>query len=205
MSLYGLILGISFLVGINFFSKHNTSVPKDKLNLFIVGAIASAIIGARLYHVVDQWSYYSNNLWQILATWNGGLGIFGGIIGTIIFILLFSFLSKISFLSITDSISPVIPLCQSIGRLGNFVNNEIPSWWIESCLSLVLFFILKKSKTPTAHYLIGYGLIRFLLEFIRTDTWQISSLKIGQMISVLFFLSGIAIISKNTNSRHKQY
>jgi len=207
MSLYGLILGICFLVGIDFFSRNNTVIPKIKVNFFISGTMVSSIIGARLYHVIDQWNFYSNNLSQIPATWNGGLGIFGGILGALTFIVIFSLSTKTSFLSITDSIAPIIPLCQSIGRLGNFFNHEIPSWWLESILNLILFFIITKAKKrhpSTALYLIGYGLIRFFFEFTRQDTWQISSIKIGQLISVLFFLSGIAIISRNAHPQHRQ-
>jgi len=194
MSLYGLILGISIVIGIDFFSKKNTTIPKNKLNLFIIGTIVSAIVGARIYHVVDQWSQYSQNLSLIPQTWNGGLGIFGGILGALIFIFLFSLFSKTPLLSITDSIAPIIPLCQSIGRLGNFINKEIPTWWIEAGLNLFLFLILKKSSHPTAHYLIGYGLIRFFAEFLRTDTWQVNNIKIAQIISLIFVLTGIFIL-----------
>jgi len=200
MSPYGLILGISIIIGINFFSKKNTTISKNKLNLFIIGTIISAIIGARAYHIIDQWSFYSKNLWQIPATWNGGLGIFGGILGALFFIFIFSLIFKISFFSITNSITPVIPLCQAIGRFGNFVNKEISSWWIETCLNLVLFFLLKKSKNPTAHYLIGYGVIRFFIEFLRSDTWQVNNFKVAQVISLIFLVIGILILKNQKTS-----
>lgn len=155
-------------------------------------------IGARAYHVIDQWQFYSQNLWLIPQTWHGGLGIYGALILGTIFTYLYSKFNKISFLKILDSITPILPLCQTIGRFGNFVNHEIPSWWLEASLNLILFFLLKKSKTPTAHYLIGYGLIRFSLEFFRNDTWQINHLKIAQLISVLFIIMGFAIIVINS-------
>lgn len=159
------------------------------------------LIGARLYHVVDSWSYYSQHLSQIPATWNGGLGIYGAIIGASIFIFLFSKFSKIRFLSILDSITPILPLCQAIGRIGNFFNHEIPTWWIEASLNLILFFIIKskvlKNYSSTGLYLIGYGLIRFFIEFLRTDTWQINGLKIAQLISIFFVIIGVIILKKS--------
>ncbi len=195
MHLYGLIIGISFVIGIEYFLKHQKHISSSQLNLFVFGTIFSAIIGARLYHVIDQWSFYSQNLWLIPQTWNGGLGIYGGILGSLLFIFIFCRLGGYSFLSLLDSISPVLPLCQAIGRLGNFVNQEIPLWWLEASFNLILFFLLKKSKTPTAHYFIGYGLIRFIFEFFRSDTWAVSEIKIAQLISILFFVLGLTLIS----------
>ncbi|MBP6989671.1 prolipoprotein diacylglyceryl transferase, partial [Candidatus Shapirobacteria bacterium] len=129
----------------------------------------------------------------IPQTWNGGLGIYGAIIASALFIFFFSLFSKIPFLKILDSITPILPLCQAIGRIGNFVNHEIPTWWLEASLNLFLFFLLKKSKTPTAHYLIGYGLIRFFIEFFRNDTWIVGQIKIAQLISILFILIGLTL------------
>ena len=196
--LYGIIIGIAIILGVNYFSQHQNFLPKNKENFFIITLLFFAIIGARLYHVFDQWNYYSQNLSQIPATWNGGLGIYGAILGALFSIFLYSFFNKIPIFNITDSIAPILPLCQSIGRLGNFVNNEIPFWWIEAILNLILFFIIKskelKHLSPTALYLIGYGLIRFFFEFFRNDTWQIGPLKIAQLISLLFIISGIIIL-----------
>lgn len=197
--LYGLIIGIAIIIGINYFTKHQNFIPKNKETGFILGLLLFAILGARLYHVFDQWNYYSQNLSQIPATWNGGLGIYGAILGSLFFIFLYSFLNKISILKITDSIAPILPLCQSFGRLGNFVNNEIPFWWLEAILNLILFFIIKsktlKHYSSTALYLAGYGLIRFIFEFFRHDTWTINGIKIAQLISIISFILGLILIN----------
>jgi len=195
MHLYGLVIGIAILIGINYFQKHNSIVPSRQVNIFIFGLLISAIIGARAYHVIDQWSFYSQNLWLIPQTWLGGLGIFGAILGALIFIFIFCFINKFKILKILDLITPILPLCQAIGRLGNFVNRENPIWWLEAILDLFLFFIiLKYPKNPTALYLIGYGLIRFVTEFFRTDTWIINNLKIGQLIGAVFIIIGVSLI-----------
>lgn len=199
MHLYGLIIGIAIIVGINYFSRNQKVISKTKENFFIYSLLFFSIIGARLYHVIDYWNYYSQNTNQIYATWNGGLGIYGALIGGIIYIFFFSLFSRISFLKILDSITPILPLCQAIGRIGNFFNHEIPVWWLEASLNLILFFIIKsealKNYSSTALYLIGYGSIRFFIEFFRNDTWTINGVKIAQLISIISLVIGIILIN----------
>lgn len=199
MHLYGLIIGIAIIVGINYFSRNQKVISKTKENFFIYSLLFFSIIGARLYHVIDYWNYYSQNTNQIYATWNGGLGIYGALIGGILYIFFFSLFSRISFLKILDSITPILPLCQAIGRIGNFFNHEIPVWWLEASLNLILFFIIKsealKNYSSTALYLIGYGSIRFFIEFFRNDTWTINGVKIAQLISIISLVIGIILIN----------
>jgi len=195
MHIYGLIIGIAIIINLNYFEKNNTVISKSKINPFIFGLLLSMLFGARLYHVIDSWSYYSHNLGQIINIPNGGLGIYGAILGGFFYIYLFAKINKISILSITNNIAPILPLAQSIGRFGNYFNNEISIWWLESLLCLILFFIIKKIKVkPTAIYLIGYGMIRLITEFYRTDTWQISNFKIANLISILFLIIGIYLL-----------
>lgn len=196
MNLYGFIIGIATVIGIDYFSKNNRIIPKFRENIFLFGLLISALFGARLYHIIDQWSYYQLNPNLILKTWHGGLAIYGALLAMVLFIFIFSKILKVKFINILNLITPILPLCQSIGRLGNFVNHEIPTWWMESLLNLILFFLLKKSKTPTAHYLIGYGTIRFFIEFFRNDTWTINNLKIAQIISLLSILIGFIMLGK---------
>jgi len=208
MSLYGLILGICFVIGIIYFYRHNQSIPKKQEDFFIFSTLISGLIGARVYGVIADWPYFSQNPIQILNLRGGGLGIFGGLIGAITFILIFCLKNKINILSVFNTLSSIIPLCQSIGRWGNFFNHEIysatgqPVWLYESILMFLVFLILRKTKShQTGFYLIGYGLIRFSLEFIRTDTIPIFILSLAQILSLLFIIFG-GIIIKYENTRH---
>ena len=208
MSLYGLILGICFVIGIEYFYKHNQIIPKKQENIFIFSTLISGIIGARVYGVIANWSYFFQNPIQILNLRGGGLGIFGGLIGAIIFIIFFCLKNKIYILSVFNTLSPIIPLCQSLGRWGNFFNHEIystsgqPVWLYESILMFLIFLFLQKIKTHrTGIYLISYGIIRFILEFIRADTIPIFYLTLAQILSLLFILIGLFII-KYENSHH---
>jgi phosphatidylglycerol:prolipoprotein diacylglycerol transferase len=225
MSLYGFLIGLSFVLAMELITPKNRIIPKKKENLFFASLLFFSIIGARVYSVLSEWNYYSNNLTEIFNFRSGGLGIYGGIIFGLIFILIFSRLIKISFLKITDLIVPYLALGQSISRWGNYFNKEVfgiptnsnfgqsipfnlrpvqfqnfsyfhPVWLYESVLDLILFLILIKAKrNQTSLYLIGYGLIRFGLEFLRWDTWIINGIKLGQIISLVIFIFGLSILN----------
>ncbi len=198
MHLYGLIIGIAIILGLNYFEKHNKVIPQNKLHFFEIGLIVFAIVGARAYHVIDEWQYYSQNPWLIPQTWNGGLGIYGGFIAAYIFIIFFVKKYKISVLKLLDQITPILPLCQAIGRVGNYVNQENPLWWPEAIGNLILFiFINRFPSSPTAKYLVGYGVIRFVTEFWRQDTWVVSHIKIAQVISIFFIFIGLILFYRD--------
>lgn len=210
MSLYGLILGISFVVGLEYFQTHEKLLDKNSKTIYQVLIIILGIIGARTYFVLFNLNYYLQNQKEILNTRAGGLGILGGLIVVIIYTLLFLRKRKINFIKFTDQFITILPLCQSIGRWGNYFNHEIysstgqPIWLYESILNLILFFILLKSKKfQTANYLIGFGFIRFFTEFFRNDVWVINNLKIGQIISIILILCGILIHYTTSHKRVK--
>jgi prolipoprotein diacylglyceryltransferase len=193
MSIYGLLIGIAIVLFISYFQKHNQIIPKKKENLFLFFLILSTFIGARLYFVLLKLPFFLSHPQEILNTRGGGLGFLGGIIGAIIFILIYSQINKIKFIKISDSFITIIPLGQSIGRIGNWVNHEIyPVCIYESLLNLLLFFfLLKTKKNKTAIYLIIYSLFRFILEFLREDALFYN---LGKVISLIGILLGIIII-----------
>lgn len=84
-----------------------------------------AIVGARLYHVIHLWGYYSQNPAEIPQVWNGGLGIPGGVIGGALGVWLYSRSNRLNAARWMDVGAPALLLGQVIGRLGNFVNQEL--------------------------------------------------------------------------------
>jgi phosphatidylglycerol:prolipoprotein diacylglycerol transferase len=208
MHIYGLILGICFVIGITFFQKNNKIIPKNRENIFLIFLLIFGLIGARVYSIIQNWFYFSQNPLQIFNLPGGGLGIYGALFFGIIFIFIFSKVNKINFLKITNTLVPIIPLCQSLGRFGNFFNHEIysinnqPVWLYESILMFTLFLIFLKVKNhQTAIFLIYYGIVRFFLEFIRLDTIPIYFLSFAQILSLSFILIGF-IIFRYENSRN---
>ena len=90
----------------------------------LVAAIGG-IIGSRLYHVIHQWDFYSQNPALIPQVWNGGLGIPGGVAGGMIALYLYTRYSHLKFWRWIDIAAPAMLLAQAIGRFGNFVNQEL--------------------------------------------------------------------------------
>lgn len=98
----------------------------------LMWAIIPGLLGARLYHVFTpspasglSLQYYLQNPLQIFAIWNGGLGIYGGIVGGILGVWYYTRRHKQPLLKWLDIIAPAMAIAQAIGRWGNFVNQEL--------------------------------------------------------------------------------
>ncbi|MGH2417332.1 MAG: prolipoprotein diacylglyceryl transferase, partial [Candidatus Limnocylindria bacterium] len=87
--------------------------------------IVLAVIGARIYHVIHLWEHYSANPIEIPQIWNGGIGIPGGVAGGALGIFLYTRSKGINTARWMDVFAPALLLGQVIGRLGNFVNQEL--------------------------------------------------------------------------------
>lgn len=145
-------------------------------NLVFYGAIFG-IIGARLYYVIFNLSYYLKNPFEILAIWNGGLAIHGGIIGGAIWFIYYCKKHKKSFLKLIDLAVPALILAQAIGRWGNFFNGEAhgPAVAVETLKNLCIpNFIIKGMNIdgvyyqPTFYYESLWCLLGFILLIILT-------------------------------------
>ena len=95
---------------------------------FLVWSLVLGIIGARLYHVVTHWGDYigaGKNPLEIFAFWNGGIAIFGALLGGGIGVLIASRITGIRFASFADALVPGLLIAQAVGRLGNWFNHEL--------------------------------------------------------------------------------
>jgi phosphatidylglycerol:prolipoprotein diacylglycerol transferase len=92
--------------------------------MLLVAAVGG-IIGSRIYHVIHQWEFYSANPELIPQVWNGGLGIPGGVAGGMIVLFAYTRFNHLNFLRWIDIGAPAMLLAQAIGRVGNFVNQEL--------------------------------------------------------------------------------
>jgi len=119
-----ILLGIiiAYFLIIKESKKHNIS--EDKILNIIFYTILFGILGARLYYVLFNLDYYSNNISEIFMIWNGGLAIHGGIIGGLLFIYFYTKKYKMNFIKIIDISIPGLAIAQAIGRWGNFFNQE---------------------------------------------------------------------------------
>lgn len=83
------------------------------------------LVGARLYHVIDRWEFFRQNPEKIIAVWEGGIGIYGGIAGVLVGAVLFAWWNGLPLARWLDTGAPALLLGQAIGRWGNFFNQEL--------------------------------------------------------------------------------
>lgn len=123
---YGILTALSLIIGfvvVYFIAKFRKERADEVLN-FAPFAVVFSILGARLLHVLVNWSFYSQNLSYIFAFRRGGLAIQGAMLGGIITLIIFARIRKLDFWLWADIVIPGLLLGQAIGRWGNFFNQE---------------------------------------------------------------------------------
>ena len=222
---YGLIIAVGFLLAVIYGLKTSKkySITQDEVIDMLLVAAPAGIICARLYYVAFNWSQYKDDLGAIIRMWDGGMAIYGGIIGSAAACLIFCKVRRISAGAMLDIGAVGLLIGQGIGRWGNFVNVEVYGretdlpWrmWIEGmaegsgvhplflyeslwCLAgaAVLALLAKKRKYNGQiflAYVAWYGFGRGMLEGMRTPEFN---LYIGDfMVSqLLAFISCLAAL-----------
>lgn len=123
---YGIVIVTGMMIAIWIAqreAKRTGQNPEQYLDLAMIG-IAAGILGARIYYVIFAWDYYKDDLLSIFNIRQGGLAIYGGIIGACIAVVIYSRKKKQNFSLLMDTASMSIVLGQIMGRWGNFFNRE---------------------------------------------------------------------------------
>ena len=224
---YSLFIFIAMLVAsiLIYREARRKKIDDDTLFNMIFYGIIIGILGARFYYVLFNLNYYLKYPLEILMIWNGGLAIHGGLLAGLLFMAYYSKKHKINILGILDILVVGVIIAQSIGRWGNFFNQEAyggvislstlksmhlpqfiidgmyidgayrtPTFLYESFSSLLCFIVLillrktKKIHTGqlTGMYLSWYGIERFFIEGLRTDSLMLGNIRIAQLVSLLF-------------------
>src|SRR5690606_20659944 len=126
------------------------------MDLLLIGA-PTAIIFARIYYVAFQWDYYKDNLGDIIKIWNGGIAIYGAIIGALVCGYFFSRAKGYRFWRIADICAPSLIIGQIIGRWGNFVNQEayggpVEESFLRNTLHIPDFIVNQMNVMGTFHH-----------------------------------------------------
>ncbi|WP_053368205.1 prolipoprotein diacylglyceryl transferase [Bacillus sp. FJAT-27245] len=123
---YGIIIGTGLALALYLAMRESDrrGLPKETFSDLLIWAIPIAIISARIYYVIFQWDYYAQNPGDIIKIWNGGIAIYGALIGSVLTAYFFTKARGISFWKLADIAAPSIILGQAIGRWGNFMNQE---------------------------------------------------------------------------------
>lgn len=237
-----IIAGISLAILLCSWEEKRIGLKQDTVIDLALWVVPFGIVGARLYYVVFAWDMFDHDPLSILYVWQGGLAIYGGVIGGALAILLFARRRRLSPLLLTDMVVPTLALAQAIGRWGNYFNMEAygavitnPAWqffpigvlipsqdgyvwhmatfFYESMWNLIVFLVLwlivRKRKERhgdvTLWYFLLYGVGRFLIEGLRTDSLMSGTLRVSQLLSAVLVLSSAALLVFRTVSRHRKH
>ncbi|WP_271396834.1 prolipoprotein diacylglyceryl transferase [Salinicoccus roseus] len=189
---YGVIIASGMLIGYFIADReaNRKGLPEGLFMDLMFYIIIASIVGARLYYVVFQWEYYSQNPLDIIMVNEGGMAIHGGLIGGFLAGIIYCRIKGFSFFQLADIAAPSLILGQAIGRWGNFMNQEahggevsrsfleslmLPEWVINQ------MYIDGAYYHPTFLYESVWNIIGFVLLILLRP-----KLKIGQ--TILFYL-----------------
>lgn len=218
---YGILIVTGMILAVALGARELKRKGEDSETMYDLAlwVLPAAIIGARLYYVIFEFNRFES-VWDMINVRDGGLAIHGGIILGTIVAFFFAKKRNIKFITLADIVTIFLPLAQAIGRWGNFINNEAfgattdvpwaliidgqkyhPTFFYESVGNMIIFlslwFIYRKKNpnagTTTSLYLIGYGIIRFFIEGLRTDSLWFGPIRVAQLMSVVFILGGLAL------------
>jgi phosphatidylglycerol:prolipoprotein diacylglycerol transferase len=123
---YGLMIATGVMLGTTL--AHREAIRRgqdpDKLLNLIVVSVLTALVGARAYYVLFNWDYYGGQPAKIVAIWEGGLAIHGGLLAGAVATILYCRWAEVSVPVTTDIMAPGVAIGQAIGRWGNFFNQE---------------------------------------------------------------------------------
>jgi phosphatidylglycerol---prolipoprotein diacylglyceryl transferase len=200
---YGLMYVLGF-IGILLLGRHRIRTQPwlnwnlRELDDLIFYGVLGTILGGRLGYVLFyKFDYYLQHPLEIFYVWQGGMSFHGGFLGVIFAMLLFARHHKKHWFTVTDFVAPLTPPGLMFGRIGNFINQELPGrettvpWGMqfpavdhlvrhpsqlyqaagEGMLLFIILWIFTNKSRPlgaaSAVFLIGYGIFRFLAEFTR--------------------------------------
>lgn len=200
----------------------------DFIGWIAIGVIVGGRLGYVLFYQLDR--TLSEPL-SVFAIWEGGMSFHGGLLGVIVLTWWFAKKHQIAPLTLGDALAPLIPIGLGLGRLGNFIGSELwgrttslpwgmvfpnggplprhPSQLYECALEGVVLFILlnlyaRKPRFPgqvTGLFLVGYGVFRFAVEFVREPdahlgfVW-LNWMTMGQLLTVPMILIGLWLLGR---------
>ena len=190
IAFYGIIIGCGMLAGIWLAMQDARRRGQDPdLYLdFALYAIIFSIIGARAYYVIFEWDGYKDNLLQIFNLRAGGLAIYGGVIGAVLTLLVFTRVRKVSFFSMADTGVLGLILGQIIGRWGNFFNTEAFGGYTDSLFAMRIKMSLVNPSMITQE-LLDHKIVENGVEYIQVHpTFLYESLwNLGVLIFMLWY------------------
>ncbi len=200
--------------------------PEAISDLLFYGVLGVVLGGRLGYTLFYNFPYYSRHPLEIFAVWEGGMSFHGGTLGVMAALVVFCVRKQLPFLLVGDLVVAAVPVGLGLGRIGNFINGELwgrvtelpwgmvfpgagplprhPSQLYEAVLEGLLLFVviyllhMKNARrgVPAFSFLLGYGALRFLVEFVRQPDSHLGFLwggaTMGQLLSLPMIMVGLA-------------
>ncbi len=198
----------------------------DLITMCMLGVILGGRLGFVLFY---DFATYLRNPLEILSIWNGGMSFHGGLLGVLVAIWIYAKRNQRQFFEVTDFVAPLVAPGIFFGRMGNFINGELwgnvtnvpwgmifphagplprhPSQLYEAALEGIVLFTLVWIYSLNPRYVgrvsgffaLGYGVARFLVEFVRTPDAHLGYLAfewltMGQILSLPLMAIGLWLI-----------
>lgn len=234
---YGFLIALGILIAMIYGFKKMKSfgIDPDRATDAVIGGLVGAVIGARIYYILFNSEISMSDFFDFR---NGGLAIYGGIIGALLVGGIVARLRNLKLTALLDVVAPCFLIGQAIGRWGNFFNQEAfgtntdlpwgmmsfktmnfiaendnlggtmsvyapvhPCFLYESLwciLGFVLIHLYMKHRKFDGElflmYIGWYGLGRFFIESIRTDSLYLANIKVSQLLAAVCFIASIVLI-----------
>lgn len=223
---YAIIICFGIIAGLFVATKNSKlrNIEEDEISNLLLFALPISVIGARIYYVIFEWENYKGNFLSMINIREGGLAIYGAVIAAVVVVYFFSKYKKIDFRDLADVCAPGLILGQAIGRWGNFINQEAhgtettlpwaviidgkkyhPTFLYESIGNFLIFIFLmiymrkcqKKKGEIILLYAILYGIVRFFVEGLRTDSLMFLGFRVSQVLSLIGVIVGTILFFLN--------
>ena len=138
---YGVLIAFGLILAVLYGCRRSSQfgIKEDDLVDGVLWVTPFAILCARLYYCVFSWDYYGQHLNELLHIWEGGLAIYGGVLGALVGVTVFCLIKKIKVAALLDVVLLGFLIGQSIGRWGNFFNREAFGAATDSFLRMGLY------------------------------------------------------------------
>lgn len=222
---YAIIIAVGFIIAAIYGLRRMKlfGLDSDRGIDVILAGMVGGLIGARAYYVIFSWENYKDDLLSIFAMREGGLAIYGGVIGAAVFGIIMCKIRGVKILPMLDIAAIGFLIGQGIGRWGNFVNAEAygaevsdnyllgmsisgvdhlvhPCFLYESVwclLGFVLLHLYTKHRKFDGEiglmYLMWYGLERMIVEGLRVDSLYLGGLRVSQILSGLLLITALIV------------
>ena len=221
---YGLLIGIGFMLAGTYalLNARKVGVDSDRLIDVVMVGLVCGVIGARLYYVIFDWETFQGDLSKIFDIRQGGLAIYGGILAGMAGGIIMAKIRKVRVRPAMDLAAAGFLIGQGIGRWGNFVNVEAfgsntnsilgmtgpkvvghPTFLYESvwCLTgflIIALWLMRRRKYDGQVFLFytaWYGLGRFFIEGLRTDSLMWGPVRVSQALALVAFVTATALLT----------